>query len=331
MQQDQPLSLAMILPSTMTPDDFFVLAAGIAAGLAVFAIGSTFTERGGQAKRLRQLKERRAELRGELTKSRRRRRPEAPINVNAMRQVVNRFKLLKSSQVGRVQTLLNEAGFRSKDAIVIFMFFTLVLPIVLGLLGVLSLGTDIWGNGKIAKFKFVAPLALTYIGLKFPHWYVSRRRKKRYLGIQKALADTLDLMTICAEAGLTLAVTLDRVSRELGLAYPEMAEELAITSLEMGFLPDRNKALANFAERVQIPEIRGIVSVLIQTERYGTPIAQALRVLSAEFREQRMLRAENKAARLPPMMTVPMIVFILPTMFIVIIAPTVVRIMDTMK
>jgi tight adherence protein C len=139
----------------------------------------------------------------------------------------------------------------------------------------------------------------------------------------------LDLMTISAEAGLSLAAMLDRVSRELGISYPEMAEELTLTSMEIGFLPDRNQALLNLAKRCTLPEVRGIVSVLIQTEKYGTPIAQALRVLSAEFRQARMLRAEHKAAKLPAMMTIPMILFILPTLFIVIISPAIIKLLIT--
>jgi tight adherence protein C len=154
-------------------------------------------------------------------------------------------------------------------------------------------------------------------------------RTKRYAVIQKGLPDGLDLMMICAEAGLSLSASLDRVSRELNLPYPELAEELGTTSIELGFLPDRKKALTNLAERVNMQEVRGIVSVLIQTEKYGTPISQALRVLSAEFRTQRMLRAEQKAARLPAIMTVPMIVFILPTLFVVIIAPAVIKLLGT--
>jgi tight adherence protein C len=159
--------------------------------------------------------------------------------------------------------------------------------------------------------------------------YVRRVRKKRYLYIQRSLSDVLDLMTICAEAGLSLSASLNRVSRELALSYPQMAEELQLTAVEMGFLPDRNKALINLSERCALPEVRGITNVLIQTEKYGTPIAQALRVLSSEFRQARMLRAEQKAARLPAMMTVPMITCILPTLFIVIISPAVVKLLDT--
>ena len=193
------------------------------------------------------------------------------------------------------------------------------------------MGLDVLGKGKMAQFEIILPVLGAYIGLKLPAWIVRRARKKRYLAVQRALSDTLDLMTICAEAGLTLGTALTRVSKELSLPYPEMAEELSITSMELSFLPERNKALINLASRVKLPEVRGITSVLIQTEKYGTPIAQALRVLSAEFREARMLRAENKAARLPAMMTVPMIIFILPTLFVIIIAPAAVKIMNTMS
>lgn len=248
-----------------------------------------------------------------------------------MRRVVNRFHLMKGKQVAAMRGRLVEAGFRSKDAIVVYLFFTLILPFIFGALGIVLMQMNIWGEGKLAKFHIVAPIFMLYVGLKLPAWYVGRARKKRYAAIQKALADTLDLMTICAEAGLSLNMALERVSRELGMAYPEMAEEMALTALELGFLPERNKALMNLAERVQLPEIRGITSVLIQTEKYGTPIAQAMRVLSAEFREQRMLRAENKASRLPAIMTVPMICFILPTLFIIIIAPAAIMVSDNFK
>ena len=160
---------------------------------------------------------------------------------------------------------------------------------------------------------------------------MARARKKRYHNILKSLPDVLDLMTICAEAGLSLVSMLERVSRELAMTYPEMSEELSLTSIEIGFLPDRNKALSNLAERCTLRELRGMVSVFIQTEKYGTPIAQALRVLSAEFRQARMLKAEAKAARLPALMTIPMILCILPTLFIVILAPAIVKLMDTIK
>ena len=125
---------------------------------------------------------------------------------------------------------------------------------------------------------------------------------------------------------MSLDAALTRVSRDLGPAAPQLADELSLTAVELGFLPNRRQALQNLARRTDLPAIRGVVNTLVQTERYGTPLAQALRVLAAEFREERMLKAEEKAARLPAILTVPMIIFILPTLFVVLIGPAMVRV-----
>jgi len=315
----------MILPGHIQGDNLYALLAAGAAFLCVWAIGSSFTERDAMSPKIKAIQERRKMLQSAMVGPKKRRTPET--SVNFMRAVVTKLQLIKKNQIGKTESRLVEAGFRSQDAIFILTFFNLVSPIVFGAAGILAFKMQIIHSVKWHMFNFVWPVLGAYIGLKLPGMYVSRVRKKRYRGIQRALSDVLDLMTICAEAGLSLAATLDRVSRELGLAYPEMAQELAMTSIEIGFLPDRNKALTNLAARCQLPEVRGITSVLIQTEKYGTPIAQAMRVLAAEFRQARMLRAEQKAARLPALMTVPMIVFILPTLFIVIMAPAIIKVM----
>ena len=124
---------------------------------------------------------------------------------------------------------------------------------------------------------------------------------------------------------------MTRVSRELGKSFPDIADEIGLTALELGLLPERRQALENLNRRTDLPGIRGVVNTLLQTEKYGTPLAQSLRVLSAEFRNERMMRAEEKAARLPATMTVPMIIFILPPLFVVLIGPAVVRVIDMMK
>jgi tight adherence protein C len=126
---------------------------------------------------------------------------------------------------------------------------------------------------------------------------------------------------ICAEAGLTVDAAFGRVSKELGKAYPELGDEFGLTAIELGFLNERRNAFENLADRVDLEAVRGVVTTMIQTEKYGTPLASALRVLSAEFRHARMMRAEEKAARLPAIMTVPLILFILPTLFVVILGP----------
>ena len=151
---------------------------------------------------------------------------------------------------------------------------------------------------------------------------------KRSAAIRKGLPDALDLLVICAEAGLTVDASFHRVARELGRAYPELGDEFGLTAIELGFLTDRRSAFENLAQRVDLDSVRGVVTTMIQTEKYGTPLASALRVLSAEFRNERMMRAEEKAARLPAIMTVPLICFILPVLFIVILGPAACSISD---
>ena len=320
------------LPRGVTMDDLYVLLASFAVILCVLAFngGLGGSQRGQHNARIRAIQERRRELRGEALGPKKRRGPQKSISF--MRVVATKLQLIKKNQIGKTEAELIEAGLRSKDAIFVLAFFNLVLPIVLGVAGFFIMQMQQNDNGVHSKWHtmtYAWPVFGAYIGLKLPWMYVSSKRKKRYVRIQRSLSDVLDLMTICAEAGLSLVAMLERVSRELHFSYPEMAEELSLTSIEIGFLPDRNKALSNFAERCKLPEVRGMTSVLIQTEKYGTPIAQALRVLAAEFRQARMLRAEQKAAKLPALMTIPMICFILPTLFIVIIAPAVVKLMDT--
>ncbi|MFZ1425638.1 MAG: type II secretion system F family protein [Geminicoccaceae bacterium] len=166
------------------------------------------------------------------------------------------------------------------------------------------------------------------VGFFGPDVIVFNTASKRRLALLKGLPDGLDLLVICAEAGLSLDSALHRVSEEIARSSPELADELGVTSVELNFLPERRRALENLADRIGLPAMRGVVNTLIQTERYGTPLSQSLRVLSAEFRDQRMLRAEEKAARLPATLTVPMILFILPTLFIVLVGPAMIDVID---
>lgn len=322
--------LNQLLPHWMSVDQFY-MAAGVVL-LLMIALSMVGFRRGDpMASRIKAIQERRKMLQDEAITPQKRKRPEA--SVNFMRAVANKLQLVKKNQIGKTQDMLIQAGFRSKDAIYVLAFFNFAVPTILGVIGFIIMRYNA-GHVETLRgqiFNYLWPISGAYIGLKLPGLYVAHARRKRHNNVLKALPDVLDLMTICAEAGLSLSATLDRVSRELGLAYPEMAEELTMTSIEIGFLPDRNKALTNLAERCSLQELRGVVSVLIQTEKYGTPIAQALRVLSAEFRQARMLRAEQKAARLPALMTIPMILCILPTLFIVIISPAIVKLLDTVR
>ena len=183
-----------------------------------------------------------------------------------------------------------------------------------------------WGAFK--NYGLVAgTLILAY---KAPDIWLKNKVSKRTHAIRKGLPDALDLLVICAEAGLTVDAAFGRVARELGKGYPELGDEFALTSIELGFLTDRRLAFENLAKRIDLDSVRGVVTTMIQTEKYGTPLASALRVLSAEFRNERMMRAEEKAARLPAIMTVPLILFILPVLFIVILGPAACSIHDAL-
>ena len=323
----QPLNLQQFLPQGMTENDVFTLLAALAAFGIIWSIGSAFTQRDKLAPRLKAMEQRRKELHYAASTPARRKKPTQ--STDWMKITVGKMKVLKQEQSDRVETLLVQAGVRHKDAIVIYAFAKLTMPFVGLVLGLIFSGID-WDDpfDTSQAVGWLIFIGLGYVFARLPDFAVRHLRSKRYLTIRRGLSDTLDLMLICAEAGLSLSASIDRVAKELANAYPEMAEELSYTSIEIGFLPDRGMALRHFAERVDIQEIRSIVNVLLQTEKYGTPVSQALRVLSRDFRTERMLRAEQKAAKLPALMTVPMIVFILPTLMVVIMAPALIKVTD---
>jgi tight adherence protein C len=225
---------------------------------------------------------------------------------------------------------LLRAGIRGKDAPIVFIAFKLVLPLVLFLVGMVLVGGLGVGGGK-PLIKLALTLFLPLGAFMLPDIWLKNAIQKREDIMRKSLPDALDLLVICAEAGLGLDAALDRVGTEISQSQPVLAEEIGITAVELGFLPDRRTALNGFAERVQLPSVRALINTLVQTEKYGTPLAQALRVLSAELRDERMMRAEEKAAKLPATLTVPMIMFILPTLFIVLIGPAIIQVMDINK
>jgi len=330
MNKGLPLEFASLLPFGLTVDDLIILAAALAMFLIVWSVGQIFIERDRFTPRLKAIQERRAELKGEMMTARRRSKRMGKTDTMTMvRQIVGQMKLLQQHQVEQLQQKLTQAGYRSKDAMVVFAFAKLVMPFVGLGLGIFLSGID-WSDpfDTSQATGWLILLGLGYMGARMPEIIVANKKSKRHHSIRKALPDALDLMMICAEAGLSLAAALDRVARELARMSPELAEEFSLTSVELGFLPERSIALKHLGERVEIKEMRGLVNVIVQTEKYGTPIAQALRVLAKEYRTERMLRAEQKAARLPAMMTVPMIVFILPTLFIIVMAPAVINVMD---
>jgi tight adherence protein C len=221
---------------------------------------------------------------------------------------------------------LARAGYRSRDTLFTFLLLKLVLPIVFACVAFFFVFVLHAFNLK-PILGLLAVIFMAMFGLALPNILVKNQSQKRGDILRKAMPDALDLLVICAEAGLSLDSSLDRVSREIGPSCPELAEEVGLTGVELGFFPDRAKALQNLADRVPQPGVMALTNTLIQTEKYGTPLAQALRVLSAEMREERMMAAEAKAAKLPATLTIPMILFILPPLFVVLIGPAALKVM----
>ena len=309
------------------------LLAAVAAFAVLVAIYAATTVKDPMAKRVKALNERREQLKaGIIASTSKRRRSISNKNevADKVRGLLDSLKVLQDEQVQKAQQKLMQAGIRSKDLAVVVIFARMVLPLVFGsimIVGVYGLGWfEDWGD-----FKRYGIVAGTLIGTyKAPDLWLKNKITKRTHAIRKGLPDSLDLLVICAEAGLTVDAAFNRVARELGKAYPELGDEFALTSIELGFLTDRRSAFENLANRIDLEAIRGVVTTMIQTEKYGTPLASALRVLSAEFRNDRMMRAEEKAARLPAIMTVPLIMFILPVLFIVILGPAACSINDAL-
>ena len=319
-------SWSNILPNGWTLDSIYMYIAAALVFTATIIVGRSLTEKNPTKIKIRELQERRAELKGDYLKTKRRKKSDnKDDNIEFMQMVVKKFNLLHENKIKEFSKLLVSAGYRNKNAVIKFAFMQGAMAIGCMLFSLLMVKVD---TTHILKtlLKLCLPFVALYVGGSVPKILMTNKRNKRWMEIRKGLPDALDLMMICTEAGLTLSAALDRVCKEMGGAYPELADELSLTSIEIGFLPARRTALENLAERVGLPEVRALTSILIQTEKYGTPLSQALRVLSKEFRQQRMLAAETKAARLPALMTVPMILFILPTLFIVVISPAMIRV-----
>jgi tight adherence protein C len=307
------------------------LLAGIAGFAVLMAIYAAVTVKDPMSKRVKSLNDRREELKaGIVTASAKKRASlvRKTDTTDAMKEKLEGMKVLQESQIEDIQQKLAYAGYRNKELAVVVIMARMVLPIVLGLLGFFMIYVidyfPEWGGIK----RMGALSAMVFVGYKGPELFLSNKAGKRTKEIQKGLPDALDLLVICAEAGLTVDAAFNRVAKELGRAYPELGDEFALTAIELSFLNERKKAFDNLAYRVDLDAVRGVVTTMVQTERYGTPLASALRVLSAEFRNERMMRAEEKAARLPAIMTVPLILFILPVLFIVILGPAACSISD---
>ncbi|MDB5473760.1 MAG: type secretion system family protein [Devosia sp.] len=307
--------------------------AAISAAAVVFTFGSSFLVKSEMKSRIKRVALEREKLRLDEMARLRGATPAADgrgIRRNGetktyMKNVVERFDLKKAFQDDATLDKLAMAGFRGQGHLTTFLFMRLATP--LGIF--VALGcylVFLSPGGRPLYLNIVYAIGGGLVGAYLPILLLKNSTSKRQFSIKRAWPDCLDLMLLCVEAGMSMEHALKRVAREIGQQSPELAEELTLTTAELAFLEDRGRAYDNLGRRTGLDGVRSVMTALIQADRYGTSVGQALRVMAEEGREGRMMDAEKKAASLPPKLTVPLILFFLPVLFIVIIAPAMIKV-----
>ena len=299
--------------------NFTVMVAALSI-VAFWAVWIAFTWTPPIEGRLKALRTRRMKTRSEQSAAAKPSSKSASLGV--MRKIADRLNLLRGSAADQTTRKLRQAGFISRDAAVVYVFIKLALPLTLGFLMIVL--TSVTNLIEIPE-NLLAPICIGAVlaGFVMPEVYVKNLASKRRDILNYVLPEGLDLLTICVEAGLSIDAAFRRVSREMQGSMPELAAEFEMTALELTYLPDRQQALENMSVRSDSAAIGALVNALRQTEKYGTPLASSLRILSQEFRQTRTSKAEEKGARMPALMTVPLMVFILPTLITVLLAPAI--------
>jgi tight adherence protein C len=297
----------------------FTIIVAVAAFLAFSAVWVALTWQPPIEARLKALRTRRMRTRSEQSAS----RPSTKAtSIGLMRKLADRLNLLRGAAADQTTRKLRQAGFLSRDATVVYIFVKLALPLSLGFLMIFL--TSVTNILEVSE-DLILPVCVGGVlaGFVMPEVYVKNVATKRREILNRVLPEGLDLLTICVEAGLSIDAAFRRVSREMQGSMPELSSEFEITAIELTYLPDRQQALENMADRSDSPAMGALVNALRQTEKYGTPLAASLRILAQEFRQTRASKAEEKGARMPALMTVPLMVFILPTLVTVLLAPAI--------
>ena len=234
---------------------------------------------------------------------------------------VEKLNLRKAFESDNTRDRLKMAGYRNESHLLTFLFFRFALPIVFFVLALLYLFVAGAYSEQPGTIKLMMALGGAYVGFFAPNLFISNQISKRQQEISRAFPDALDLLLICVESGMSVEVAFRKVSQEIGAQSVALAEELTLTTAELSYLPQRREAYENLAKRTGLEGVKSVTTALIQAERYGTPLGHAMRVMAQENRDMRMAEAEKKAAALPPKLTVPMILFFLPVLFVVILGP----------
>jgi tight adherence protein C len=243
-----------------------------------------------------------------------------------MHQLVNALGLREKFDNEELRNNLKMAGLRGEKPLVAFMFFRVAMPpicFVLALIYLFVLANDLDYPPMV---KFLIAIGVGFLGYYLPNVFITNLTGKRQQSMKNAFPDSLDMLLICVQSGMSIEAAFGKVAREVGVQSLELAEEYSLTTAELSYLSDRRMAYENLAKRTGLAGVKGVCTALSQAERYGTPLGQALRVMAKENRDLRMLDAEKKAAALPPKLTVPMIIFFLPVLFVVILGPALIQI-----
>ena len=243
-----------------------------------------------------------------------------------MKQVVEALNLRKALETEETRERLKMAGLRGQAPVVAFLFFRATLPIAgFGIAFFYLFFVNDYGLAPLARLGL--SIGGAYLGFYLPNIFISNLIQRRQKSIKRVFPDSLDLLLICVQAGMSIESAMNKVAGEIGTRSIELAEEFSLTTAELSYLQERRQAYENLGKRTGTPAVRAVGTSLIQAERYGTAISQALRVLAQESRDMRMAEAEKKAAALPPKLTVPMILFFLPVLFVVILGPAAIQVM----
>lgn len=317
-----------MMQTILDPANIIIAVGTVGTFLTILAFGLPLLGTGNLESRLKVVAQRRDELgrakRAEFDAKQSSLRHQTSKGLVAF--VVDRLRLVNPASSQKLRNSLAQAGFRNQGSLYTYVFFRFVGPIIFGLLAAFV----VFGLGK-GQFEFTTKLLIcggaVVVGFLMPKTLLKNMVQKRQQAIARAFPDGLDLMVICVEAGLSLDAAFTRVADELQEQGPALSEELGLTTAELAFLPERSQALRNLADRTGLKAVRSLVTALAQAEKYGTPVSVSLRVLSQEQRDERLSKAEEKAGKLPAQLTVPMICFFLPVIFVVILGPAIMKIM----
>lgn len=320
-----------MLFSLLQPEMLFAIFLSLAAFATVLTIAAPFLEGDKLGARIKSVSVERDKLRAQQraalnsgSEAKLREKPKQGLT----NQLVNSLNLRKMFEAEGTRDFLRQAGYRNERHLITYLTVRLVTPVVMAIF--VFAYTSVFLSDKFSiNMRVAMSMGGLVLGSFLPNIIINNQIKRRQDSIRRSWSDALDLLLICVESGMAIEPAMSRVAKEIGSTSIPLAEELTLTVAELSYLQDRRKAFENLGKRTGMPTVKSVVTSLIQSERYGTPLGTALRVLAQENRDMRMSEAERKAAALPPKLTVPMILFFLPVIFVVVLAPSALMVMNS--